>query len=76
MQLFILLYIEAGSYLQEDEDQWEFIVLCVNLIWLFIAHALLGLRDASGKMINTCTISSDIPPCIPSIIIPIAHACD
>lgn len=27
MQLFILLYIEAGSYIQEDEDKWEFLVL-------------------------------------------------
>ncbi|KAK7035779.1 acyl-CoA N-acyltransferase [Favolaschia claudopus] len=27
MQLFILLYIEAGSYINEDEDTWEFVVL-------------------------------------------------
>ncbi|KAJ6546965.1 acyl-CoA N-acyltransferase [Mycena capillaripes] len=27
MQLFILLYIEAGSYINEDEDTWEFAVL-------------------------------------------------
>jgi histone acetyltransferase 1 len=27
MQLFILLYIEAGSYISEDEDIWEFVVL-------------------------------------------------
>ncbi|KAF9505816.1 hypothetical protein BS47DRAFT_1322163 [Hydnum rufescens UP504] len=27
MQLFILLYIEAGSYIQEDEEKWEFLVL-------------------------------------------------
>ncbi|KDQ59621.1 hypothetical protein JAAARDRAFT_33203 [Jaapia argillacea MUCL 33604] len=27
MQLFILLYIEAGSYINEEEDQWEFVVL-------------------------------------------------
>jgi histone acetyltransferase 1 len=27
MQLFILLYIEAGSYINEDEDIWEFLVL-------------------------------------------------
>ncbi|KAI5454777.1 histone acetyltransferase 1 [Naganishia albida] len=25
-QLFILLYIEAGSYIQEDEDEWEFLL--------------------------------------------------
>lgn len=27
MQLFILLYIEAGSYIVEDEDSWEFVSL-------------------------------------------------
>jgi histone acetyltransferase 1 len=27
MQLFILLYIEAGSYIQEAEESWEFVVL-------------------------------------------------
>ncbi|KAJ6500600.1 histone acetyltransferase type B catalytic subunit [Mycena sanguinolenta] len=27
MQLFILLYIEAGSYINEDENVWEFVVL-------------------------------------------------
>ncbi|KZS98869.1 histone acetyltransferase type B [Sistotremastrum niveocremeum HHB9708] len=27
MQIFILLYIEGGSYIQEDEDRWEFVVL-------------------------------------------------
>ncbi|KAF4614777.1 hypothetical protein D9613_003276 [Agrocybe pediades] len=27
MQLFILLYIEAGSYINEDEDTWQFVVL-------------------------------------------------
>ncbi|ORX36274.1 histone acetyltransferase type B catalytic subunit [Kockovaella imperatae] len=27
MQLFILLFIEGGSYIQEDEDAWEFITL-------------------------------------------------
>ncbi|KAJ9127882.1 hypothetical protein QFC24_000167 [Naganishia onofrii] len=26
IQLFILLYIEAGSYIQEDEDAWEFLL--------------------------------------------------
>jgi histone acetyltransferase 1 len=26
-QVFILLYIEGGSYIQEDEDQWEFLLL-------------------------------------------------
>ncbi|KAF8590494.1 histone acetyltransferase type B catalytic subunit [Ramaria rubella] len=27
MQIFILLYIEAGSYIQEDDDRWEFVIL-------------------------------------------------
>ncbi|KDQ33945.1 hypothetical protein PLEOSDRAFT_1033752 [Pleurotus ostreatus PC15] len=27
MQLFILLYIEGGSYINEEEDSWEFAVL-------------------------------------------------
>ncbi|KAE9398318.1 histone acetyltransferase type B catalytic subunit [Gymnopus androsaceus JB14] len=27
MQIFILLYIEAGSYINEEEDSWEFVVL-------------------------------------------------
>jgi histone acetyltransferase 1 len=29
MQLFVLLYIEAGSYIDEEEDIWEFVVLYV-----------------------------------------------
>ncbi|KAL0947489.1 hypothetical protein HGRIS_013592 [Hohenbuehelia grisea] len=27
MQIFILLYIEGGSYINDDEDSWEFVVL-------------------------------------------------
>jgi histone acetyltransferase 1 len=27
MQLFILLYIEAGSYISEEEESWEFVIL-------------------------------------------------
>ncbi|KAI9056961.1 histone acetyltransferase type B [Trametes sanguinea] len=27
MQLFVLLYIEGGSYISESEDSWEFVVL-------------------------------------------------
>ena len=29
MQLFILLYIEGGSYINEADDAWEFVILCV-----------------------------------------------
>ena len=32
MQLFILLYIEAGSYIHEDEEGWEFAVLYVLVL--------------------------------------------
>jgi histone acetyltransferase 1 len=27
MQIFILFFIEGGSYVQEDEEAWEFITL-------------------------------------------------
>ncbi|KAL4075387.1 acyl-CoA N-acyltransferase [Scleroderma yunnanense] len=30
MQLFILLYIEAGSYINDEEEGWEFVVLNEN----------------------------------------------
>ncbi len=33
MQLFILLYIEAGSYINDEEDQWEFVVLYVAFLF-------------------------------------------
>lgn len=39
MQLFILLYIEAGSYIREDEETWEFVVLCVRVLALSMATA-------------------------------------
>jgi Histone acetyl transferase HAT1 N-terminus len=42
----------------------------------FIPYALLGLRDASGKMVNLCTTSSGTPPCTPSTIIQTAHGYD
>lgn len=41
MQLFVLLYIEGGSYIVEDEDNWEFVVLYVTSIYgnsLLSAH--------------------------------------
>jgi len=34
MQLFILLYIEGGSYIQEDEEAWEFVLLCVSVCFI------------------------------------------
>ncbi len=27
MQILILLYIEGGSYINDDEDSWEFVIL-------------------------------------------------
>ncbi|EJU05781.1 acyl-CoA N-acyltransferase [Dacryopinax primogenitus] len=30
MQIFIPLYIEGGSYIVEDEEKWEFVVLCAD----------------------------------------------
>lgn len=29
MQIFLLLFIEGGSYIGEDDSRWEFLVLCV-----------------------------------------------
>jgi len=40
MQLFILLYIEAGSYINDEEEGWEFVVLLV------FYHTLLALQQA------------------------------
>jgi histone acetyltransferase 1 len=37
MQLFVLLYIEGGSYIQEDEETWEFAVLYVSVLSLHYA---------------------------------------
>ena len=37
MQLFILLYIEAGSYINEEDDDWEFVLLQVTSLFLHIA---------------------------------------
>ncbi|KAI0946805.1 hypothetical protein AcW1_010160 [Taiwanofungus camphoratus] len=33
MQLFILLYIEASSYIHEDEETWEFVILSTIPGW-------------------------------------------
>lgn len=69
MQIFILLYIEAGSYIQEDEEKWEFVILLV----LFLCW-LVGLTDPSLTVLNgvnektelMCTILLGIRRCIPS----------
>lgn len=38
MQVFILLYIEAGSYIQEDEEKWEFVILSVYYIFTVLVE--------------------------------------
>jgi hypothetical protein len=74
MQLFILLYIEGGSYIQEDEDKWEFAVLSVAFILNlhresnFIVD--MNADRVTRKTLNPAlslhipTISPDILPCI------------
>lgn len=48
MQLFILLYIEAGSYINDEEDQWEFVVLYVAFLFQR-AHCAHGLPSRYEK---------------------------
>lgn len=38
MQTFILLYVEGGSYISEDEEFWEFVVLFV--VYLHLVQGL------------------------------------
>ena len=51
MQLFILLYIEAGSYISEDEEQWEFVVLQV-VPFLALFHHLTTYLEIGTKSGN------------------------
>lgn len=30
MQIFVLLYIEGASYIDEEDGRWEFVTLCVD----------------------------------------------
>ena len=56
MQTFILLYIEAGSYINEAEDAWEFVVLCVFHPFLVLPHMVLGadrIRYEKRKRLTT-----------------------
>lgn len=52
MQTFILLYVEGGSYISEDEEEWEFVVLFVILLATVLApsDAFIGTRSASDGM--------------------------
>jgi hypothetical protein len=45
MQLFILLFVEGGSYIQEDEDTWEFVVLSV----FYYVGRIRGLQEADSR---------------------------
>jgi hypothetical protein len=49
MQLLILLYIEGGSYIVEDETIWEFVVLCVSLVLAHIAVLTISSDTKSGR---------------------------
>jgi hypothetical protein len=53
MQIFVLLYIEGASYIDEEDGRWEFVTLCVFRLFLslslFRTHAFFaGSNDASG----------------------------
>ena len=72
MQIFILLYIEAGSYINEAEDAWEFVVLCVFHPLLALPHMRapsptvlikLGTKSAKGArhLSRSLIISWDTP---------------
>lgn len=52
LQLFVLLYIEGGSYISEDEDSWEFVVLWavpwVGRIFFTLMSIQLRKEEAEG----------------------------
>ena len=83
MQLFILLYIEAGSYIQEDDERWEFVVLYVfcalfpSLI-IRLRGCGTGMNDDDEKMLmaQLYIISLAILPCIHSGVGQIKSGCD
>lgn len=77
MQLFILLYIEGGSYIVEDETVWEFVILYVRFafpafggVFFFFTNLLPDTKNESGEalQIHQHTISSDTPLFIPFIV--------
>lgn len=49
MQIFMLLYVEAGSYINEEEDGWEFVVLFVICFFLTV----LDVRDQYPQIRKT-----------------------
>jgi hypothetical protein len=46
MQIFVLLYVEGGSYLDEEDPKWEFVVLCVNVFKALLQLNFPQLRKA------------------------------
>ena len=70
MQIFILLYIEAGSYIQEDEDKWEFMVLyaqfLVDRLVIMTYQFPADMRREDGEAFLTRSISWGIPLYTPS----------
>ena len=52
MQLFILLYIEGGSYIKEEEEEWEFVVLYVSFTPPFSYSS--GLFFSKTRPTTTC----------------------
>jgi histone acetyltransferase 1 len=72
MQLLILLYIEGGSYIDEEEDTWEFLVLYVanrqQYSWPSSKASIAGMKSVHGMEVQNCrlTISSATQPYIHS----------
>lgn len=60
MQLFILLYIEAGSYINDEEEGWEFVILLVfhrTLLAMQQGNEGTGTRNENASMARQLTIS-------------------
>ena len=74
MQLFILLYIEGGSYIDED-PAWEFVCLFVNVPLHHHLHILTyifaGTKNGVGHRVKTHgrITSSGTPLSIPSLLL-------
>lgn len=68
MQLFILLFIEGGSYIQEDEDKWEFVVLSVRTQPIRPVEELDHVTDTSVVLKRTTRASPTTLPDTPHSI--------
>ena len=75
MQLFVLLYIEGGSYINEEEDIWEFFTLWVDSRILYTGLVIipfLDLRNGNEETLlrrRRITLL-DIPLCTPFTTFP------